>query len=177
MAKDICGQGRYVLGGPNEDSIGLPVSISKLPEKINVEGYSLSVRTSFHITLVAIGKIMKKYKVVVPDFIDKVVDDFCEFTQKKNIDLSRFHDELKFASEKEKRSIVMMCDISSLNHFFDLINEKYGLQVEYPPTHATLYTLQQDKGIFLTDSKDIETMTKPIENPGIKLEWKKFGRD
>jgi hypothetical protein len=174
MAKYICGGGKYMLGGPNEDSIGLPISISNLPEKTNAEGYLLSVRTVFHVTLVAIGKIIEKHKVTSPDFLDKIVSDFCEFTQKNNVDLLRFRDELKFASEKEKRSIIMMCDISNLNKFFDFINEKYNLQVEYPPTHVTLYTLQQDIGIFLTDSKDIKTMTKSIKNPGIKLKWKKF---
>jgi hypothetical protein len=62
-----------------------------------------------------------------------------------------------------------MCDISNLNNFFDLINKKYDLQIEYQPTHVTLYTLQPNKGIFLADSGDIEKLSKPITNPGIAL--------
>ena len=107
-----------MLGGPREDCIGLPVSISLLPGKIDAEGYSLSAKTKFHVTLVAIGKIVEKHKVAIPDFLNKIVSDFCEFTQKNNINLLRFRDELKFASEGEKRSIIMMCDISNLNKFF-----------------------------------------------------------
>lgn len=174
MAKDICGQGRYILGGPSEDSIGLPVSFSKLPAKIEVEGQTLLLRTMFHTTLVAIGKIIEKNKIETPDFLDKVVAYFCEFTQTNDISIMGFRDEFKFATEGERRSVVVMCDVSNLNKFFDLINERYDLQLEYPPIHVTLYTLQLDEGIFLTDTKDIETMTKPIPNPGIKFEWKKF---
>lgn len=174
MTKNICEQGKYILGGPNEDSIGIPVSISRLQEKIEAEGCSLSIRTVFHATLVAIGKIIEKNQVKIPDFLDKIVADFCEFIKENNVEIVRFRDELKFASQNERRSVIIMCDVSNLDKFFDLINEKYDLQLEYPPTHVTLYTLQPDKGIFLTDSKDIETMTKSIKNPGIKLKWEKF---
>lgn len=174
MTKNICEQGKYILGGPSEDSIGLPVSISNLPEKIEVEGYSLLIRTAFHATLVAVGKIIEKNQVKISDFLDKVVADFCEFTRENDVKIIRFRDEFKLASQNERRSVIIMCDVLNLDKFFNLINEKYGLQLKYPPTHVTLYTLQPNKGIFLTDSKDIKTMTKPIKNPGIELKWEKF---
>lgn len=174
MVKDICGRGEYNLGGSKEDTIGLPVSISNLPEKIELEGCSLNIRTSFHVSLVAIGIIIEKHKITIPDFFEKVVSNFCEFVKDNPIKIDCFRDEYKFVSENEKRSVVVMCDILNINKFFDFINEKYNLQIEYPPTHVTLYTLQKDKGIFLTDSKDIKTMTKSITNWGFKFKWNKF---
>ena len=46
-----------------------------------------------------------------------------------------------------------------------MLNQTYGLNLEYPPTHVTLYTLQPNFGIFLTDSTDIARRTKIVPNP------------
>lgn len=147
----------------------MPVQLSNLPEKIEVEGCTLYRKSSFHISLVCIGKIIGKYKIEAPYFFEKIVADFCEFTKTNSVDLLRYRDEFKFASENERRAVIVMCDISNLNNFFDLINKKYSLQLEYPPTHATLYTLQPNVDIFLTDAGDIAKLTKLIINPGIVL--------
>lgn len=167
MSKFICGKEKYALGGPREDTIGLPVSFLNLPATIEVEGLTLYLKTSLHISLVCIGKIIEKHNIIIPDFFNKVVTDFCEFTKMKSIDLVRCRDEFKLVSENERRSLIVMCDVSNLNKFFDLVNEKYNLQLEYPPTHVTLYTLQ--KGIFLIDARAIEQLTKTIKNPGLVL--------
>lgn len=168
MPRFICDGEKYQIGGLKEDTIGLPVSFSGLPEKINIEGYELSLKTSFHVSLVCIGKIIKKNNLSIPDFINKVIADFCESTKRASIDLAQLRDEFRFVSQNERRTIVVMCDISNLDKFFDSINQKYGLKLEYPPTHITLYTLQPDVGIFLTDTNDLNKLTKKIEVP-IKL--------
>lgn len=169
MPKFICGKEKYILGGPKEDTIGLPVSFLNLPAIIEVEGLTLYLKTTFHISLVCIGKIIEKHNIIIPDFLNKVVSDFCKFTQANSIDLVRYRDEFKLASENERRSLIVMADVSNLNKFFDLVNNKYNLQLEYQPTHVTLYTLQPDKGIFLIDPEDIKRLTKPIKNPGLVL--------
>lgn len=169
MTKFICGREKYVLGGPKEDSIGLPVSFSNLPKKMDVEGYTLLLKNSFHISLVSVGKIIDNYKVLTSDFLDRVVADFCDFVRENEIELIGYRDEFRFVSENERRAVIAMCDVSNINKFFDLINEKYKLNLEYPPTHVTLYTLQPDSGIFVTDANGIEKFTKPIANPGLAL--------
>lgn len=168
MPRFICDGEKYQIGGPKEDTIGLPVSFSGLPEKINVESYELSLKTTFHISLVCIGKIIEKNDLSIPDFLNKVIADFCEFTKHTNIDLARYRNEFRFVAENERRAVIAMCDISNLNKFFDFINQKYGLKLEYPPTHATLYTLQPNIGIFLTNADDINHLTKIIKTP-VKL--------
>jgi hypothetical protein len=169
MAKKfICGGEKYEVGGLKEDTIGLPVSFSELPVKIQVEGCELFLKDSFHISLVCIGKIIEKNQLTIPDFVNKVIADFCDFTNKINIELDQYRDEFRFVSENDRKSVVAMCDIKNLDKFFDFLNQKYNLNLEYPPTHATLYTLQPNLGIFLTDTDDIKRLTKRIEAP-IKL--------
>ena len=168
MAKSICSGNKYLLAGQRGDSIVLPVSFAKLPSKISINGYVLIAKTEFHVSLVCIGKIIEKHNIKIPDFLEKVIEDFCEFSKHDKIDLIRYRNEFKFCTENKLRTVVVMCDIFNLNKFFDLINEKYKLEIEYPPTHVTLYTLT-GLGIFLTDSADIEKLTRPIENPGLPV--------
>ncbi len=166
MKERICDGGKYIFGS---ESIGLPVSISNIPETISVEGLTLFRKSSFHVTLVALGKIIEKYTMTAPDFLERGVADFCEFVREHEVKFHRFREEFRFAFEGERCSLVVLCDVSNLNEFFDRMNVRYDLNLEYPPTHVTLYTLQLDKGIFLTDRKDIDQKTKVIKNPGIKL--------
>lgn len=167
--KFICGGNKYEIGGPNSDTIGLPVVLNNLPDKIIMEGYTLMRKTSFHCSLVCIGKIIEKNKIQISDFLNKVITEFCEFTKNNPIELLGYQNEFRFVSEKEKCSVVIMCDISNLNKFFNLINKKYKLNIEYPPTHVTLYTLQLDIGIFLTDSTDIKNLSRVIKIPTLNF--------
>ena len=61
--------------------------------------------------------------------------------------------------------MIVTCEVSNINKFFDLINKKYGLNIKYPPAHVTLYTLKDSLGIYLIDSDDIKNLTVSIENP------------
>ncbi|MCM2338854.1 MAG: hypothetical protein NDI62_00130 [Burkholderiales bacterium] len=157
----ICG-GKFVFG---HETISLLVSFNNLPNKINFEGNDLFLNDFLHVSLVCIGKIIEKHVVNISDFKDKIIKDFCEFSSNNEIGPVLYTNEFKFVEKEDKKTIVVMCNVPNLNKFFDLINEKYGLNIEYPPTHVTLYKLANKLGIFLTDLDDIKNLTKPISNP------------
>lgn len=161
-AKFICGGETYAFG---KQTIFLPVSFPNLPPTVDVEGQTLVVKPTFHVSLVCIGKIAEKYRVTIPDFENSVIKEFCEFTKEHDVSVAKFRDEWKFAREGEKRAVVEMCDVPNLDKFFNLLNTKFNLAVPYPPTHATIYTLQPNVGIFITDEEDIKNLTKPILPP------------
>ena len=144
--------------------IGLPIKLENLPSRLEVESNDLVLKTSFHVSLVCIGKIIEKYNISIFDFENKIINDFCEFTKTNNIKVLEYGD-FKFAVENDLKTVIVMCKVSNLDKFFEIMNKKYGLEIEYPPTHATLYTLEGKLGIFLTDANDIKNLTKPITNP------------
>lgn len=151
------------------DVIYLPVYLSNLPEKIKMKDTALYLKNSFHVSLVCIRIIEEKHNIQIPNFSNKVVEDFADFVKTNKVEILYYNDEFKFVTENDLRSIVVTCKVSNINGFFDLINKKYKLKIEYPPTHVTLYTLQNGMGIYLTDNYDIENLTVPIENPIGKL--------
>jgi len=160
--RPVC-ENKFQFSTPN-NVIGLPVKPENLPGTLVVEGSTLFLKPTFHVSLVCTGKIIEKHNVSIPYFQNKVIEDFCEFTKTNNIQVLEYND-FKFVVENDLKTIVVMCKLSNLDKFFVILNEKYGLNIEYPPTHVTLYTLEGKAGIFLTDRNDIKNLTKPIQNP------------
>ncbi len=156
---------KYKLGGPNRDVIGLPVVISGLPERIEVFGHKLVPKSSFHISLVCIGKIVEKYGIQNPEFKNEVINDFNWFVENFEIRFLGYKNEFRFLAEGEKKAVVVMCEVSYLRQFFEEMNNKYSLNIEYPPTHITLYTLQPEVGIFMTNLEDMKNLSKQIPAP------------
>ena len=160
--KLICGK-KYEF---SHQTIQLPISLENLPEEIKVKGDTFYFPSSFHVSLVYIGKIIEKYSISIPNFENKIIEDFCNFVKKDKVELVTYTNEYKFAFRNNLKTVVVMCEVSNINKFFDLINKKYRLNIRYPVTHVTLYnTLKGKPGIYLMDSEDIENFTVPIENP------------
>jgi hypothetical protein len=52
-----------------------------------------------------------------------------------------------------------MVDVSNLTHFFDQLNKKYQIKIEYPTTHVTLYTIEKSQKSFTTAAVKSGTVT------------------
>lgn len=158
----ICDGTKYIFG---HETISLPVSFEDLPATLEIENNQLLLKSTFHISLVPIGKLIKKFDIADANFKDSVINDFCNFVKDNEISLIKYRNEFRFVTQNERKSIVLMAEVSNLRKFFEALNKKYTLNAEVPPTHVTLYTLQPDVGIFIVDSQDLNQLTRMIENP------------
>ncbi|MDQ5954269.1 MAG: hypothetical protein QG583_197 [Patescibacteria group bacterium] len=159
----ICGGAKYTISATN--TIGLPVLLNNLPSEIIIQGNKLFLKPSFHVSLVCINEIIKKHKVIMPLFRDEVLKTFCDFVSNNPIDFLNYKNEFRYIEENNLKTVIVMCEISNLSKLFEFINSRYNLNIEYPPTHVTLYAHDGKTGIFLTDTNDIENLTKSISNP------------
>lgn len=157
----ICG-GKFVF---SHNTICLLVSFNQIPDQIIFNEKTFVINTFLHVSLVCVSKIIEKYNVLIPNFENKIINDFCEFSRDNKVKKVEHTDDFKFVSKEDKETIIVMCKIPNLDKFFELINKKYELNIKYPPTHVTIYTLPGKLGIFLTDENDIKKLTKPIPNP------------
>lgn len=159
-----CDTNKYTFGNK---TISLPVVIKDLPKTIEVYGIKLLLKSSFHISLVCVGKILENNPILPTTFIEQVINRFCEFTKNHEISLVGYNNEFRLVENADRVSVIAMADVSNLNTFFDLINLEFGLNLSYPPTHVTIYTLQPDLGIFVTNTEDLQRLTKIITAPVI----------
>lgn len=163
----ICGGSKYEIY-KTTNTIGLPITLNNLPETIQIKGDTLYFPGPFHVSLFYTGRYIDKYGISIPDFVNKIVRDFCDFTKTNNIEFLGYKNEYRLVSRDDlwKKTVVVMCEISNLNKFFDSVNKKYNLKIKYPVPHVTIYnTKKGEPGMYLLDSDDIENNTILIENP------------
>ena len=72
----------YVVG---TKAIGLEISTLELPREVEIDGQKLILKSSFHVTLVAYGEILRKHNLVMPGFKEGVLNDFQEFLKNNPI--------------------------------------------------------------------------------------------
>ncbi len=158
MKNYICNENEYFFGN---GYIATSVEIKDLPKTLGINGKILFLKSSFHVSLVCVKNIVSKYG---GNFEQKVIDFFCDFVSKNKMSFANYKNEFRYAVDKEtgKETVIVMCDVSNIKEFFEALNKKLGFNVETPPTHITLYTLQQDKGIGLNNNPDIEDKTSII---------------
>lgn len=162
---NICGGEKYTIGN---NTIALPVKINNLPETFKVNEHTLLGKSEYHVSLVALGKIAKGHDVRDGDeFYKKATDLFCKYVEHRDVSLEKYRNEFRFAKVGDKKTLVVMCDISGLDGFLDEFNREFNLSVEYPPTHVTIYTLQPGKAIWLVTSEDIENLTEIVSGEEI----------
>lgn len=154
----ICNNTEYFFGN---GYIALPVEIEGLPNIVDIDDKTFLIKSSFHVSLVCVKDIVSKHG---EDYEQKVIEFFYDFVQSNKISFIGYKNEFRYAKDKEtdRETVIVMSDILNLKEFFEKLNKKFGFDIEIPPTHITLYAIQQDKGIGLNNSFDIEDKTSVI---------------
>ena len=160
MKKPICDNTEYFFDNI-KGYITLPVEAKDIPKTIDINGKTLLLKSTFHVSLVYVKGIVLKHG---EEYEQKVIDLFCDFVRSNKISFTGYKDEFRRAIDKEtgKETVIVMCDVLNIKEFFEALNKKFGFDIEIPPTHVTLYTLQQDKGIGLNDSLSIKEKTSVV---------------
>ena len=100
--KFICGNNKYTISATN--TISLPVQLENLPSEVVIDNDKLLLKSSFHVSLVCINEIIKKYEVLTSNFVDLMEKDFCEFTKINNVSLLNYLEEFKFVVQNDQKS-------------------------------------------------------------------------
>lgn len=152
----ICGQEKYKY---SKKYIYIPINlpVEKLPQIISLDEGEFLRKTTFHISLLCTKNISS-------DLEENILKIFCKCISANNISHLSFKNEYRLVQRESdgRKSIIVMCNVSHLDIFIEAINRELGVDIEYPPTHVTLYTAGKDKGIGLHTKSNILEMTKEI---------------
>lgn len=141
-------------------SLNTPLAFA-LPKSISVGGETLLLKDSFHMSIHCIKDTRGAYPEISTQ---EVQDHFDNFVSKNPIHLKNLKPELRYCTQGEKRTIVVMVESENINEYFLDLNKTFNINVPTQPTHITLYTLQPNKGIGLTSPKDLDEKTTIIRN-------------
>ncbi len=160
MENYICGGSKYIY---QRGYIYLPINldVSTLPKQVLVEGENLSLKSSFHTSLVCVKDILAQNSI--EGLEQKIIDLFCKFVSENEVSFAGFKNEFRFAQLDERKSVVALCSVSNLEIFFKTLNLDLHMQVPLQPTHVTLYTLQPDAGIGLNNDQELRERSHVIQ--------------
>jgi hypothetical protein len=143
-----------------------------LPENITVEGKELLLKTSFHTTLLCAKDVQRVLDnnwdaELTTEVAERVIKVFNDFVSKKPLEFRGFTGEFRFVERGDKKSIVAMCEVSNVDELFTHVNSELGIVMPVQPTHVTLYTLQPNKGIGISDQGQLSE-TRILNDEEIK---------
>ncbi|HEY0964467.1 MAG TPA: hypothetical protein VGE31_01585 [Candidatus Paceibacterota bacterium] len=115
-----------------------------LPNEVIIDGTKFTLKSEFHVTVVHARAIAREIsacnQISVLEIENELQELFAEYVTEHEISFIRFEDDLRLAVSAERTSIAARCDVDGIQSFFDLVNERYGLQAPIQPAHVSLYT-------------------------------------
>ena len=133
-----------------------------IPAEIVADDVRFVKKKDFHVSLVCIGEIARKKELDFYDLERKLLTEFIDYTNSNEIEYLGIKKDYMFVEQGDLKTIIVMCEFSGLEKYFEIVNAKYSLNLEYPPLHITLYVLPEKWGIFISDSNDILNFTKSL---------------
>lgn len=149
----------------------VPVQIDGLPESFELFGTEWHRKKEFHVTLIN-GEYVAE--VVGGDLdTEKLRKIFEESCQDVNFKVTSVGPKLSLAEIEGRRSLVIFCTLQGLEKVYTNLEQQFGIVgIERPPTHITLYTLDNALGIALSTQKHLEERTKPLLGESLEqLKW------
>jgi hypothetical protein len=155
----ICGSTVHAYG---QGYLALPISLEGLPPRLLVGELDLLAKSTFHVSLLCVKNLIRKYGAKVED---EILTLFCAFAKENEVAFVRYTGEFRFAETMERKTIIALCEISNLDVFFTYAEKELNISIPFQPTHVTLYTLQPELGIGLNSQVEMDQKTQPIEVP------------
>ena len=142
------------------------IDLLNLPESIDVDGYTLTRKNEFHISLVCLKQLDKLYTsdVLTAKKLE-LKQAFLDFEKSHNLIEFELTSKYRLAKRGDKVTVVAMADVPNINELFDSLMNATGINIPTQPTHITIYTLQPEVGIGLTSSEQVENETLEIDLP------------
>lgn len=156
--KFICNQNKHTY---SKGYLALPLQITGLPKGVEINGNLLQLKSSFHVSLLCVKNLIKKYGEEIEN---QILDIFCKFTNEHDVSFIGYKDEFRFVVRESdnKKTLVVMVNISNIEEFFQVLRDELDIEVDTQPTHITLYTLNLDEGIGINGQKDLENLTEIV---------------
>ena len=150
------------------------IEVPPLKDEIEALGTKWKLKPEFHVTMVGFAsKLDKKYKEAEAAAGRKVSNADAavavEAALKKAGDGMQFR--VRFTPETRRvvkeagvtETVIKMCDVEGIEEYLGRVETELGLPVgsiERPPTHTTVYTLENGQGIGIPNATRLEEMSK-----------------
>lgn len=175
--EDQPGQEDALLVGEFREEKGgalLKVELPSLQSRINFGGKTFLLKPETHVTLVGFAaKLDKRYKMAEAargeDISNSVAAERVKASLQKAAESMTFQirlsPETRRAKKDEAEAIIKMCEVNGLVEYLRRVTTELGFaedSIELPPTHITVYTLENGLAIGIATQQQLAELTTPL---------------
>lgn len=145
------------------------LDLGNLPEHVTVQGFELSQKSEFHISLVCAYILARlidpEHKARVEG---EIVEEFKKFVARQPLSGYKLLPQFRFVQRGQKKTLIVMAEVPGLPDFFATLSHKFQVDLPLQPAHITLYTLQPNAGIGILSDEELQRDSAPVEVPGLQ---------
>lgn len=152
----------------------LRVELPKLQPKIEFGGKIMVLKPEFHVSMIGFAaKLDKRYKdaaaargekVSNSQAAERVVEALKTAAEGLQFKV-QMGTETRRAVKGDAETIIRMCDVEGMSEYFSRVTAALGLpdgSIEPPPTHVTVYTLENGQGIGMANQEQLQALTQVL---------------
>lgn len=129
----------------------LPLSLSVIP-KIKIGTETFFSKNGYHVSLLRLR-----------DFSQSEQKKVLNFAKKYPVKLKEITKIYRLVKEENRRSIIVRVRLQGLRKLISAVNNHFGYNFVYPPTHITLFALRgMDGGIGVNSASEYKRLTHQI---------------
>src|SRR4051794_7455560 len=132
--------------------------LAGLAERFEVAGEVWALKDEFHVTAAHTPSLAERAGVS----LDRAWAELASALEGRVAGEVSIGDELRHAREGDERTIVVMAAVDGLADLYTELSACLGTTLSPPPTHVTLYTRPDGKGIGIHDEDDLRELTEPF---------------
>lgn len=152
----------------------LTIELPPLQPRIELAGKVMILKPEFHVTMVGFAaKLDKKCKEAAAAKGESISNAVAAERVKAALQSAadgmtfkiRFFPEARRAVKAEAETIIKVCEVEGLAQYLSKVETALGLStgsVELPPTHTTVYTLENGQGIGIANAQQLAELTTPL---------------
>lgn len=152
----------------------LEIILPELKGQIEFQGKKFILKPESHVTLVGFAaKLDKKAKEAAmtrgeamsnTQAGERVKQALVKAAEGRTFKVT-FLPEARRANKGESETIIKMCQVEGLSEYLQAVEAELGLtqgSIELPPTHTTVYTLENGQGIGISNQAQLNELTTPL---------------
>lgn len=152
------------------------ITLSGLPESIDIESYTLLKKSEFHITIMGTPRMVEMITEMPSEVArQRLVDEFFDFVKDHDMRAATLTEDFRLVRHEDRISLVIMVNVPYVDELYDRLRASTGVDIPTQPAHITLYTLQPDKGIPIQSNAVLQTESVVVEVSSLLAV--KFGKE
>ena len=144
--------------------------IKGVPSEVHLNGMTMYRKSEFHVSILALKHMIPLIAATGKQATEsQLVLDFKQLQPRLKLSQCELMQEFRFVARDVRRAVIAMVKVPGIEHLFELLGAKYGLELPVQPVHVTLFTLQPNAGIGIFSQKELLLESTVVDLSGISV--------